>query len=763
MMTLIITLVALTLGMTFLPLFPQPLPILIAILVAFVTYIKPLYGMPIAGAILGIGLLNNLAKLYFISFLGDTSVRIAFIAVWMALFVGLPIIFHSYKSALAFDFGILAVTMLFFAPTYFLAVPILLASVVFFKRNGILSAVYYVLISVPLQILQYYTFVVMEIKREEWWLAPGSAPPLMVPLDLIGEKLTSAMTQFRLYDTSKVIYDIAGQTTWIPDWTGRTIKDALAQYMDSIPGIVMFVVMVAGLAFALIFFTRLLVRGGSESLSDKMFPCFTATLAAVMFFILIDALERPLAYTADVGAGTIVFGSLATLLFTLPVVFMDTTPKQTVTITQVRERAQALKERIGLLNEQIGSVKENIPVAVASSEGKSLVIGDSFGELSKKVDTDRYDQSDLDPTFTALGKLNSDTELAEAELNATLAEYQVFVNCEFSNWVGKLKDAGLDVKTTLNSEYKKELSVAERIEAIKAVLEAGRDLTREVMAVADPIYGIIKPLYDPSLPEQSQAVEFASQKLATKEAPWIAIEALYNALNNWKRQYGNEIRTSMQYLHTSLTPIADLSGQADVLPWVFGDSTPKVLGYAKKAEGMKSAAAKRITKQELSMVDLFALKDDVHAYLAMSNDVLTMLYAGLISEEDAIDRLLPAKDYLWEKNGTLRERLKDATQTLSNPSKYKINQIMESLPTYLSYVNEAVQTLAVYSERKELLLNYPLAEAAIEERLKVKEKLTPRDLPFQPRYAGEYLRLFYTQRYGEFAFDKDNLVLTRRT
>jgi hypothetical protein len=88
---------------------------------------------------------------------------------------------------------------------------------------------------------------------------------------------------------------------------------------------------------------------------------------------------------------------------------------------------------------------------------------------------------------------------------------------------------------------------------------------------------------------------------------------------------------------------------------------------------------------------------------------------------------------------------------------------MENLPKYLSYVEEAVQTLAVYNERKEFLLNYPLAEAAIEEQLKIKEKLQPQDLPFQQRFAAEYLRLYYSARFGEYVFDKDNSALTKRT
>ncbi|HEX7483223.1 MAG TPA: hypothetical protein VF350_07135, partial [Candidatus Bathyarchaeia archaeon] len=229
-----------------------------------------------------------------------------------------------------------------------------------------------------------------------------------------------------------------------------------------------------------------------------------------------------------------------------------------------------------------------------------------------------------------------------------------------------------------------------------------------------------------------------------------------------KRQYGVEIQASMKHLQNSLEPIASLSYQSDALLAVFGENTPKVLGYAKKAEEMKVNAQKMVEKEKLDILDVITLQSDVQAFLSIANEVLTILYAGLINDEDVIDRLTPTKDYLWEKNSTLHERLKKVTETLSNPSNYKINQIMENLPSYLSYVDEAIQTLSVYNERKEFLLNYPLAEAAIEERLKVKEQLMPQDLPFQPRFAAEYLRLYYTQRYGEYSFDKDNAVLIRR-
>jgi len=762
MITFVVTAVAMGLGMSLLPLFPQPLPMLLGILVAFVAYQKPRFGMPIGGAVIGLGLLFHLSELYFISFLGDTPARVAFIFIWMTLFVVMPLLFNRYKSALAVDFGILAFVALFFEPTYFLAIPLILASAVFFKKYVGLTFVYYVLLSVPLQLIQYFQYTVLPIVQDDWWTVQGSAPPVFVPLTSIAKDLTVSMNQFRLYDTSKVIYDIAGQTTWVPDWPGRTIKDALTQYLDSIPGILMFVVIVAGLALTLIFFTKMLVKEGIIGSADRFFPCFTATVAAALFFVLLSALQTPLAFTADISATTMGMGIFGTMLLTLPVLFMDYTPRRRATNQEITDKTQGLLNKVIAFEGQIGNVKDNIPVIVSSPLGKTLVLKDTLQEILKRASLKEFEQLELDEKFNDLDKLGKDHEAIEAELNTILSEYLIFSNCEFANWVGKLKAAGLDVKTTVKVDYQKDMPLEQSIEVIKAVIDAGRELIREVSSIAETIYGIIRPLYDPALPKKSYAVEFAGEKLETKEAPWIAVEALYNALNNWARQYGLEIQATMQYLQSSLKPIARLSSQIEALPVVFGDNTAKVLDYAKRAECTKLVAQKRSEKETLDIQDVVALKEDLQGFISMANDLLSMLYAGLVTDEETIDRLLPTKDYLWEKNGSLRERLEQAKEMLTNQPSYRINQIMENLPKYLGYVDEAVQTLALYAERKEFLLNYPLAEAAINELLKVKERLSPSDLPFQPRFAAEYLRLYYTTRYGEYTFDKDNLVLGKR-
>lgn len=762
-LTLILTLVAMSVGMSILPLFPQPLPIFLAVLVAFITYQVPRVGMPIGGFILGLGLLYHLSELYFISFLGDTAVRVAFIVIWMALFIIPPALFNRYRSALAIDFGILAVAALFSAPLYFMAIPLIIASAVFFKKYVGFTVIYYVLLSVPLQIMQYYQYTVLPIVEDEWWLEAGSAPPLLVPLTDIAKDLNISMSQFRLYDVSQAFYSIAGQTTWTPDWSGRSIADAVVQYRDSIPGILMFAVIVVGLALTLLFFTKFMTKEGIIGVNDKYFLIFTATMAAAIFFVLLSALQKPLAFTADVSATTMVLGIFGTLVLTLPVLFIDTSPKQTTSFAEVKEKAEKLKADLNKFDAQLNVVKDALPVVVAAPEGKALRIQDSLNEILKNIELRKYDQSELDQKLKDIQTLNQEKDTLEAEVNRVLTEYQISANGEYSNWVGKLRtECGINIQTSYVPLILKDQTIEQRVEAIKTVLQAGGSVTRETIDVVAPIYDIIRPLYDPNLPEKCRAVEFANQKLVTKEAPWLAIDALYLALNNWRRQYGADIQTSLRYLKKSLAPIAALNGQADLLPAVFGDETPKILDYAKKAEGMRTLTAKRLEKEEINILDVVAFKDDIQAFLGMANDVLLLLYKQLIGEETDIDGLVPTKDYLWEKNQTLGERLKKATTRLSNPKDYKINQIMEKLPEYLSYVDEAVQTLSVYSERKEFLLNYPLAEAAIEKQLQTKQQLTPKDLPFNPQFAGEYLRLYYTQRYGEYAFDKDTQVLTRR-
>lgn len=432
--------------------------------------------------------------------------------------------------------------------------------------------------------------------------------------------------------------------------------------------------------------------------------------------------------------------------------------------SEITDKAKSLLDRLAVFEEQLNDVKANIHVDASSVEEKMLVAKNSLEGTLRSSEQRSFKTKDLDKTFEELEKLGKDIESLESDLNATLYQYQIYINTEFSNRIGKLRDVGVEVKSTINSSYNKSTPLDVRIKAIKQIQDGGKALAEELLRAAEPIYEIVRTLYNPSLPEKSKAIENAKQKLEKNEPTWIAIEALYSSLNNWARQYGDEILGSVRYLEKSLKPIADLSVESDVLPRVFGDSMPKVLDYAQKVEAMTPIVKKTAEKDHLTLPDVLALKDDIQSFLGIAKDVISFLYAELIRGEDSIERLLPTKDFLWvETNSTLNARLKKATETLSTPSRYMANEVMENLPAYMSYINEAVQAIALNDERKEFLLNYPTAEAAIQEQLKQKKRISAQDLPFQPAFASEYLRLYYTQRFSEFAFDRENLWLIQRS
>jgi hypothetical protein len=149
--------------------------------------------------------------------------------------------------------------------------------------------------------------------------------------------------------------------------------------------------------------------------------------------------------------------------------------------------------------------------------------------------------------------------------------------------------------------------------------------------------------------------------------------------------------------------------------------------------------------------------------LSIARDVLSILYEKLKSKEKAIEILAPSEDFLWEKNDALMKQMTSAMEVTSKSSNVKLSEVVESLPKFLSYVDGCVETIVLYKEMEELLLNYPIAEMAVEDLFRQKKYISAKDLPFGPKYAEEYLKLFYSQRYREFSFDKTNMLLTKKT
>jgi hypothetical protein len=753
-----LTLVSMVSGMSLLPIFPQPLPVIIALLVAFVTYKRPLFGMPIGTPLIALGLLYHLSSLDFIVMLGEPYVREIVVFAFIFLFTALPILFRRHKDAIAINLGIIAAISLFFNQTYYLAIPLIATSAVFFKKKAILSALFYGLISMPLLMMQYLDYI-WQIPREDWWVEAGSSPPIYVPLTQVFRGLAESMTQFRLYDTSKIVWSITGQITGTPVPAEHTLGEVLSHYLDSIPGIALFIVMVLGLAMFVGYAVRIFLAKTPELPSEKLLPTFTAVVATSLFFVLLAGLQNALAFRADINGTQIAIGTLATILFTAPALLINIEPKKRATTEMILTKARELLGKLKVFEDALGNVKTNIPIPISSIEGKMLVTKDRLNDIVGKTSTSYYDISESDKVFDELDKdISKQISELTIELDTSVSEYQIHVNGEYSTWTGKLKDMGLEVRTAAKLDTQKDSPLENKVEAIKGVLEDGRRFASEADREVEKVYGVLRSLYDPTLPKEGYTTTFALQKLEENAAPWISMQALFTSLNNWRKQYGAEISASVQNLEDSLASIASLSTKREKLQSILEDNFSILMADAKKAEDIKINIENKAPK----VTNVLMIREVFESSSVIAKEVISIFYKELKNKEEAIEKLLPTRDYLWERNVGLMEQMTSATDMFSYDSEIGMNKALENLPKALSHLEECVETLVTYNEKKELLLNYPIAAKAIADLARHKKQILAQDLPFEHRFAEEYLKLFCSSNYGEFRFDASNLSLMKR-
>ncbi len=761
-----ITFASMALGLSFIPLFPQPLPVLIAFLIAFGAYEKPQFAMPVGGLMIGLSMLYHLSSMNFVAMLGAPEVRVGFVAALLYFFVALPIRFRTCEDAIAINIGIMAATLLFFSQTYIFAVPLLLTVAVLFKKTqGVLALSYYAMISVPLQIMQ-FSQIIPTIRRTDWWMDPMGVPPLYVPLNGVFKGMQDAMTQFRLFDQSHVVYIISTQFTAPPPASASVVGSALSQYIDSFPGIILFLALVLCLIFIVSTFAGELNRKSFAMRAEVLFPAFGAAAITALFYLLATLMQQPLAFRAQLNTAQMAVGIFTTLLFALPISYVNYAPKKRALIEERSKRVvaktQELSARLQTFEALLAKAK-TIPIDASRPEGQMLIIKDKLNDIITKTAAKLYEPTEMEEKFKEL-----DTNMSIAidnlapDLGKVVEEYQLQVNYEFTVWLKKVRALGFEAKTDVKADFQKDMPLEARVENIRQILDTSRVLADKVSQTVEETYDIIRALYDQTLPEQSRTITFTKQQLEKKIAPWFATDALFTALTNWKALYGKDVSKSVEYLQNSLAELTSLNMQTETLQPTLGDQYAKIRDCIERAQGIERS----LGIKALSVTNLPFIRDALETSLAIGKDVLSTLHELMERKEASIERLLPVKEDFWEKNEALKEQTASAMKAITEAPNQELNKTLAVLPKALSQINMCIDTLTIYADKEELLLNYPVAKTAIEDLLKQKKRVSPRDLPFDTRYAQEYLRLFYTSqgvRNREFNYDEENLTLSKKT
>ena len=239
--------------------------------------------------VIGLGLVYHMSRINIISQMTPVPlVRTFVIVIIPVLFFLLPVKFHRYEDAIAINLGIIAATLLFFGETYFFAIPLILVVATLYKKTKLgLTLTYYILISLPLQIMEYLNHV-FTLANPGWWEDPAADPFLYVPVQTVFKSMQESMTQFRILEANKVLETISGQIEFSGQYPIVWItQSVLARYTDSLPGIILFFVIVVGLVSATALFARELVTKSHTTNAKLILSVVTSASATGLFFILL--------------------------------------------------------------------------------------------------------------------------------------------------------------------------------------------------------------------------------------------------------------------------------------------------------------------------------------------------------------------------------------------------------------------------------------------------------------------------------------------
>ena len=348
------------------------------------------------------------------------------------------------------------------------------------------------------------------------------------------------------------------------------------------------------------------------------------------------------------------------------------------------------------------------------------------------------------------------------EINRVMDEHYARASSQHLLCINKLKDIGLETESQTGiSDIKEfhERDVNSKIDLFKKLLDAGYSLANEAVQLFEKIYDITRSLYDPRLPSNSPTIVIVKQKIEEKANPWEIIDAICVSLYNLEKQYSAEISKSVENLRESLNSIINLTAHKENLVPILSNSLPEILEHADKARTLQIS----FETKELNVMKVVMVKEALDSILNISKSLLTIFYRELKKREEMISGLLPIRDYEWGKNVSLIERMEEAIEVTSNPSRYEVSKLTSMIYRSFSYFEESIGTLDLYSQEYEFLLNYAVAESIIDELLRRKKHVYARELPFDPRYGEEYLRIYFRKRYTELLFDEENTMIMKRS
>ncbi len=858
LVTFIINMISLSLGFILIPLLPMPLPYIVAFLVAYATYKDKPYGMMTGSLLISLGLIYHLSRIGFFQIFQSPIMKIFILSIILAPFAVAPAVITNNLHIIAIDMGIIAVALLFFEQSFYLAIPLILVFATIYRGRGIaLTFIYYAFISIPLQVIQY-----LKTFQE------GVFPPLYTPLNLIYSEIQGSLSYINLDELRKVFTSISEiflsrgferYVTEIPDYiivdfsnylitdyreyissfelpssyAPKYIIDSFMQFvslniptyansslptfinstlpsfftqnldpsistslstvdievlqpavehlfpayvnyvfqayfheatrqlLNSVPGIVFFLVIMMGFISAITLLNMNMPDPVKESVIPGKYvdfviyllPIFVAAVTNLIFFVSIDKLQQPLAFQATVNHAIIINSTIFTVLFSAPVSFSKylfdiREVKEVRTVSLVDECDYQQKKLERLIN-LVNRMRTPVPDNFIDLKTRMFIALDEVKEIRSSTESSK-ELKEIDENIRRIyNGLKENVESFETQLDVALRDYYIKTKFEYLEAAGEILDLGLGVEAPMLPDLDYDAPLEEKLDHIDGVIEAGRVLVEALIDTSDKIYEIISSLFEPNLPKDSATLMISREKLEEDE-PWVIIDAILISLKNWEKQYSADIVNATRPINDSVETVVQLSQRRSSLSSLLGEKYEEIRQLSERVEARNFSA----DDENLRVLKVILIRDTILNTVDVVGKIIGILYYHIKDLEFNINLLLPREDFEWNRNLTLTERMSQSLEVINNYEQYRIDELISHLYRVLSYIDEAVDTIEYYNERKEMLLNYPVFEKKITRILDEKDEVKLDELGVSEKYGREYLKMYIRTTYSPLRLEE---------
>lgn len=762
--TFSVSFTALCMGLSFIPLLPQPLPIIISFILSFLILNDRREGIIIGSFLIGFGLIYHMSRINFILILGRTETKLLFLSFLIIFFLFIPTISQIYEDIIAISIGIIASLMLFFHQTYFLAIPLIIVFAGIYKKQRIwLTMSYYAAISIPTQIMQYMKY----IYNEEF----PTLPPLYIPLIDIFNDMQESMKKISINEISRVLEVIAGQFKSKPDPSLRYMMSALSEYINSIPGIIFFLIIM----FSLVSITAYIMSHSlkiieSMEITKKyskhleiFFSVITVTIITTIFYIFLVVLQEPLSYMAEISISKIATGILGTAIITTPISYINYGMKISTILGErseiIMKNSKKLIEEIEHFKDLIKKLNEVIPIKVDILKMEANLIEDKILDILDNLEYETKLPISIDSMISGMEtEIKEEISNLHKKLNVLLDEYYRNENYEFQTLINNYREVGIEVINYTPENYNEDEKIDIKIEKITKMLNKELEIAAKIMEKYEKIYNILRVYYDPSLPEESSTLRIAKQKIQEKESPCIILEAIQTSLNNLEMKNLKEITTSILKLNELLNSFKNILKKHEKMTINLGESYKKLLDIENKVNKLKN----EYETNTLKISNIIVIDEILNCLIKIYKEVFQIFYDEITLKENDIEKLARDKGIEWSKNNTLKEKIIYILQTLKHPQTYNINEIISTLEMFLAQFDECIETITNYNQTHEILVNYEVSEHIINQLLGEKGIIYYNEIPFKKEITKKYMEI-YSEKHKDFViYDKEKLIICRR-